>query len=274
VHVCALCLVSCVGILHATPENDFKEILLKEVSAENIDQSLINDVVEIRFNREFDKWKSIQAYSEIKNNNLKKFDNGFNYFGRTSIYAGVGSKLTLGLQNNFNEKFGYRLEISGINSSKDQKQIGVNNYLIKSNNASLGAYVDWFPFTEKFRISAGLNVNKIDTSVLSQTNSSGVINGKNTSISPESLDITYRFSKISPYIGLGYQSNDLGYYGWSSFVDVGIMIGRFDANTRTNLIGQNTISEKDISHEVDYIRNKLFHGNYIPTATIGLKYSY
>lgn len=273
-YICALGLISCIGIVHASPEEDFRRILLQEVSAEISEKSLISEIVEIRFRREFDKWKITQTSDKNHNNSFEKFENKLDYFGRPSTYAGIGTKVAIGFQKKINENFGYRFDASGKDTSKKNKQIGTNPYQVEESNFSLGTYFDWFPFAGNFRISTGINLNKIETTALINATQNSQINGKNATTSSDSLNISYKFSKITPFVGMGYQSGNEGDYGWSSFIDIGVMFGKFDADAKTNLVGQNSISVQDINYEIDTVRQNLFRGNYIPTAIFGMKYSY
>jgi hypothetical protein len=273
----ALFMISCIGKVSASPNDDFRAILQREVTAEISDTSLINDIVEIRFQREFIQWQTThtpQTRIEISNNNLEKNKENPSYSSKSGTYFGIGNKAVVGFQKHINENIGYRIDIGGKKTSNYNEKVGNNLYLIKESNLSLGGYIDWFPFQGNLKISAGVNLNRINTYSSLNANSSANINGKNVNTSSESLDVTYKFSKISPYIGLGYQSAPEGIYGWSSFVDIGLMFGKYDADAKTNLIGQNSVTTQDISYEVDTLRRKILHNNYIPTAVFGLKYSY
>jgi hypothetical protein len=55
---------------------------------------------------------------------------------------------------------------------------------------------------------------------------------------------------------------------------VGVMIGRYNAEAKTNLLGENSINLQDLSAEIDANRNAMFKSRYQPIAKIGLKYGY
>jgi hypothetical protein len=271
--------IVCIGSAHASPEDDFRKILSQQVTEEVSDSSIVRDIVEIRFDREFKQWKVAQVHTEQVSQkrdekNLEKLQERLSYFGRPSTYVGAGTRISIGFQKNINERFGYRFDASGKSTSIHNQQIGVNSYQVKESNASLGGYIDWFPFAGNFRFSAGINLNRINTSASLTGNSTAKINGNNVTTSSESFDINYKFSKISPFVGLGYQSGNVGDYGWSSFADIGLMFGKFNADAKTNLVGQNSVTVSDINYEINTVRGKLFRGNYIATAVVGLKYSY
>jgi hypothetical protein len=52
------------------------------------------------------------------------------------------------------------------------------------------------------------------------------------------------------------------------------MIGRYDAEVKTNLLGESNITLQDLQLEVDANRSSLFKTRYQPIAKIGLKYGY
>ena len=272
----ALCITTFSANAFASLESEFRSILVKEVTEQVQDSSLINDIIEIRFKREFEKWKSSQTTQVVKSSDksLNVTDAKLNYFGRQSKSIGIGSKLSVGYQSKISPDLGYHFDISGKRTSGKSQEIDSAQYQIKESHLSLGGYLDWFPFSGSFRITTGINLNRIKTSAALPGNSLALINGKQISSTNDSFDIVYRFPKITPFVGLGYQSGTEGDYGWSSFVDIGLMFGKFDAEAKTTLLGQNSVNLQDINYEIDTIRNKIFKGNYIPTALIGMKFSY
>lgn len=275
----AFCFVAYINGAYASLEDNYRKILIQQVTEDVSDSSLIRDIVEIRFNREFKQWKVAQAQTEHPSQrkdarHVEKLQERLSYFGRPSTYAGAGTRVSIGYQKNINEHIGYRFDVSGKNTSINNQQFGANSYKVKESNFSLGGYIDWFPFAGNFKLSTGITLNKIRTSATLNGNSIALINGNNVTTSSESLDVTYKFSKASPFLGFGYQSGDTGDYGWSSFADIGLMFGKFNADAKTNLVGQNSVTLNDINYEINTVRGKLFRGNYIPTAVVGLKFSY
>lgn len=276
------------GNLYASLENDFRTLLLKEVTAQVSDMSVVNDIVEIRFRREFAKWKekvNLATISNLQRNSeaeelkvfnkeaLEKLKNN-NFENNNAIYFGFGNRFTLGFSTYINENYKWRNDLSGISSSNNPRSINGSNFLVNEANYSLGSYLDWYPSNRNLRLTAGVNFNRIEYQVKSQQNAPINVNGKLAQAGDNYLNITYKFPKITPFIGMGYESRTGHDYGWNGFAEVGVMIGRYDAEAKTNLLGQNSINLQNLTSEVETNRKTLFKSRYQPVANIGLKYGY
>lgn len=263
---------------------DFREILFAQVSKEVKDKSLVADIVEIRFRREFDKWKGVTpitkdtSISHFKIVNFLDEDykklNQRNFGSSDTIYLSAGKRITLGYSKYINHSFKFRTDISGISDENNSNIINGNQYKVSQSDYSLGSYIDYYPFQSNFRISVGLNLNRIQHIVTSQPNTAITINGKTAQAGSNYIDITYKFPKVTPFIGIGYETGTGNDFGWNGVAELGVMVGKYNTEAKTNLLGQNAINLEDLNAELNTNKSTLFNSKYQPIAKIGLKYGY
>lgn len=263
---------------------DFREILIAEVSKEVEDKSLAADIVEIRFRREFDKWKGVSTNDQVsqvvlfttKNPHTEDFSklSNKNFGSNHAGYVSIGNRVAVGLSSYLNSYLRFRLDISGVAIENKSQVINGTQFKTSQTDYSLGSYIDFYPFERNFRVSAGLNLNSMKYTVNSQPNSAISINGKTVQAGNNYIDITYKFPKVTPFIGIGYETGTGNDFGWNGVAELGVMIGKYDAVAKTNLLGQNSISLDDLNAELNSNRNTLFKTKYQPIAKIGLKYGY
>jgi hypothetical protein len=274
---------------HASLEDEFRKLLKIEVEKEISDKTVTGDIIEIRFRREFEKWKEQMTLTSTSNFHKNKSPNinletsevdAFrqlaqkNFGSNSATYLGIGTRFTIGLSTYINENYKLRNDLSGISSSNNFRSINGSSFVVAESNYSLGSYLDWYPSNRNFRLTAGINFNRIQHQVRSQPNTPINVNGKIAQAGENYLNITYKFPKITPFLGMGYESGTGNDYGWNGFAEVGVMIGRYDAEAKTNTLGQNSINLQDLTSEVDTNRKTLFKSRYQPVANIGLKYGY
>lgn len=270
--------------VHAGLADDFREILLTQVSKEVDDKSLIADIVEIRFRREFEKWKGVVpnaldskvanfSKTKVEGEEFKELKKK-NFGNANFAYLSIGNRITVGYSNYINHSLRFRTDISGISEENKSNTLNGSQYKISQSDYSLGGYIDYYPFERNFRISAGLNLNRMQHIVSSQPNTAITINGKTAQAGSNYIDITYNFPKVTPFIGIGYETGAGNDFGWNGVAELGVMIGKYNTIARTNLLGQNGINLEDLNYELNSYRNTLFKNNYQPIAKIGLKYGY
>lgn len=272
---------------HAGMEDDFRRQLIKEVSSVVEDKSLVDGIVEIRFRREFDKWRgsnsevtTSSAISLAPNLSALSTDDALNELSKRNFgssvtaNAGIGSVGFFGFSVYVSPNVRLRTDLNAYKSTGKSQTINGSAYVVDKSNYSLGTYVDWYPTQNGFKLVAGINVNRIQHKVKSTPNSAIAVNSKVAPAGDNYLDITYKFPKVTPFIGIGYESGTGNDYGWNGVAEIGVMIGRYDADVKTNLLGESNITLQDLQLEVDANRSALFKSRYQPVAKIGLKYGY
>ena len=304
--VCAFHPVS----VYAEDAAAFRARVIKEVLLEVPDLELAKQIAEIRINREFLKPQSsatnpapqqellpkapidkrvpikqpVQGASDqpaavITSPSPKSSDQVNDVLNAQSgkrandVYVGVGNRVVVGYAYPISTEFSIRADLAGLPTREGNKSIDGNQFTVTESNTSLGAYLDWFPNGGDFRLSLGINANRIRTRLQSVQGTNANINGKTFNTGNEVLDITYKFPVYTPYLGLGYQSATSD-NGWSVYADVGLMFGKYDAHARTSMTGLNKVTTTDIDTELNTLRGNLFKWSYVPVGAVGIKYRY
>jgi len=195
----------------------------------------------------------------------------------TSVYASTGTELSIGIRTIINEKINMRVEYSYSNEPLRNKTIDTNNYTSKIQNERIGAYVDWFPMSNPFKLVAGITSNNISQKIVSQPSAQFKLNNNVLIFEKNDIyEINFKFPKYSPYLGIGFDFNNPleNKTGWFGFAEIGALIGKPDANVITSLVGNNGITNNDILEETKTLRRKLYRWDLIPKASIGLNYRY
>lgn len=189
------------------------------------------------------------------------------------VYVGVGNRLVVGYSYPISTEFSLRADLAGLPTREGNESIDGNQFAVKEINTSLGAYLDWFPSGGDFRLSAGLNVNRMQTRLQSVQGTNANLNGKTFNTGSEELDIKYKFPLYTPYLGIGYLSAAAD-NGWSMYADLGLMFGKYDAHARTSMIGLHSVTSADVAAELNTLRDGLFKRSYVPVGAVGVKYRY
>lgn len=226
--------------------------VLQEVRETIKDDELAKQIVEIRLKRE--------AKSEA-------------FADKQAAYVSVGSRTAVGYSQKISKNIAIRTEVSGLDSSEQTKGVDSTNYRFKEKNLSLGAYLDWFPSETSFRLTSGVNINRMRTTL--NSNSSTVnINGSQVNLGSDVFNVEFKFPTITPYIGLGFgDRNDAG-EGLHFYGDFGLMLGKYDAVATTSLISAQGVKASDVDAEMNNLRKNLYKWNFIPTASVGLTYRF
>lgn len=151
----------------------------------------------------------------------------------TSIGLNIG---TLGagveLAHAFTENLGFRIGASGLKYDRTDSYESVD-YDEKLRLATGRVLIDWFPFANHFRVSAGAMYNGNELTLDGKPSGSGTytINGHTYNASDVgSLNGKVDFRKTAPYVGLGY-GRPVG-KGFTVIADAGVL---FQGSARSNL---------------------------------------
>jgi hypothetical protein len=148
-----------------------------------------------------------------------------------------------------------------------------SNFRFKEKNLSLGAYLDWFPTNSSFRLSGGVNINRMRTTL----NANGTIvniNGSQVNVGSNVLNVDLKFPKVTPYVGVGFGDRNDGGIGFHFYGDLGLMLGKYDAVATTSLVGSQGVKNSDVDTELNTLRKNLYKFTFIPAATVGLTYRF
>lgn len=231
--------------------------ILREVRETIQDDEMAKQIVEIRLKRE------AQKLTNEKKSNPSTQD----------AYVSAGSRIAIGYAQKISENLAVRTEVSGLDSSVQTKSVNNTNYRFKDKNLSIGAYLDWFPTDSSFRLSGGVNINRMRTT-LNGNGSTVNINGSQVNLGPDVFNVEFKFPTVTPYIGLGFGGRNNDGEGLHFYGDFGAMLGKYDAVATTSLIGSQGVKTSDVDTELNNLRKSLYKWDFIPTASIGLTYRF
>lgn len=255
-----LCLVAlplfCIATVNASALDARRAEILREVRETIQDDEMARQIVDIRMKREAKK------LADDKSSQVKQ-----------AVYAGVGTRVVVGYSQKISENFAVRTEVSGLDSSVNTKSVDNTNYRFKEENLSLGAYLDWFPTESSFRLTGGVNINRMRTT-LNGNGSTVNVNGSQVNRGSDVFNVEFKFPTVTPYIGLGFGDRSDAAEGLHFYGDFGLMLGKYDAVATTSLISAQGVKASDVDAEMNNLRKNLYKWNFIPTATIGLTYRF
>ena len=286
-HGCAFLLLFALhGLVHADNESLYRTKVLREVQGQLSDQDkeLAEQLVDIRIQQERKLGIKPLAPAVISN---KAESSNSNSASSTHllqdptknnkenfIYSGRGHRWALGYAWGKFGNFHLRTDLSGESSTDSNRNINGTLYNYESKSFSLGSYVDWHPFNSAFRLSAGIHINDMKTSLKGKSNGSVAINGNSLALGTNIFNVDFRFPTTTPFLGIGYNNISVDSPGFHFFADAGVMIGHYEATATTNLIGSQNVTTADVYTEMNTLRNALFRNGYIPTAHFGLTYRF
>jgi hypothetical protein len=197
-------------------------------------------------------------------------------------YAGIGFPgVTVGYAHPLPNGLQLRGEYTfGISANKNG-QHGAANYTgnIKTNTGA--ALVDWFPYNNGFRVTGGLALNDVKLALAS---TGGFTLGGVSYLAGSGayLNADVKFPTATPYLGIGYSQLAKDAKGWGLQASIGLLVGKFDVNVKTNLLDNNGnstalgsgVTKAQIDAEARKIRDSLGSISALPTASIGASYRF
>jgi hypothetical protein len=196
----------------------------------------------------------------------------------TSLGLRVG---TLGggveLAHAFTEKLGFRVSANGLNYDTSETRESID-YDAKFKLESAQLLLDWFPFSNNFRVSAGgmYNGNKFTLDGKPSAGGTYTINGTSYAASEiGALNGKVDFRKSAPYVGLGY-GRPIG-KGLQFAADLGVMFQgapRTTLNARCGATVNCAQIQSDVAAEQAKLDDDLQKFKYYPVVSIGLAYRF
>jgi len=140
----------------------------------------------------------------------------------------------LGYSHGVTDRFSLRTDFTIMSGSKHHLTSGPAAYTARLNAQQWGAYGDWFPFGNGFRLSGGIHVRKLHAVVDGRPVEGKII----IAHAPVKfgLEDTFtgqlRFPAVAPYLGIGWGHHDAQKPGFGFVFDLGIAFGRPSASLR------------------------------------------
>lgn len=182
------------------------------------------------------------------------------------------------LAHAFGETLGFRISANGLNYSATESYEDID-YDAKLKLATGQLLLDWFPFSNNFRISAGAvyNGNKLTLNGVPSPGGTFTIDGVTYSSSDvSSLNGTVKFRKGAPYVGLGY-GRPVG-KGLLFTADLGVLFQGAPQSTLTATCGPATSAstcaqiQNSVAAEQAQLDDDMHKFQYYPVVSIGLAY--
>ena len=179
------------------------------------------------------------------------------------------------LQFRENDQIQTRLQIAGI-SVDDIDEIEINDTDYEGDLETISglATLDWYPFDNRFFVSAGLNYGDYDLSMNSEKDQAFDIGshrvGRNDNVTAN-LDVDH--NGLAPYLGIGW-GNRIGVdNGFSFLAEVGMLIPGTDPDVKYTVTDpDNQVPVEDIAAEKKKIEDEL--DGIAAVASIGVTYHF
>ena len=199
-------------------------------------------------------------------------------FAEMSVVLQAGTPgLGLQVQNSYGEYLGIRGVYNTFSIDYDRRVEGVD-YDVDFELDNFGLMVDWHPFKNGFRISAGImqNSNEVKGEAnLVATQNIGGVNFTPAQIGTLEADI--EFNSTAPYLGIGYGHRFGSDRRWSVDFDLGIMFqGEPDVELRGvgGLLQNNPAFIAAVEAEEAELEDDIDSFKYFPIITLGLSYKF
>jgi hypothetical protein len=188
------------------------------------------------------------------------------------VYTGIGFPgAALGFGAKLGDSATVRLEVAGgINVSRNGKREGLT-YKGTLKTSRIGAFLDWYPFSGAFRLTAGATANDMNAD-LDGSGGTGTINGKPVDLTNETFKLQVKYARSTPFVGFGWgHSPGTGFGG---FLDLGAHLGKFETTAQTTVVGKYSITQADVDAEVQKVRDKIDKLKVLPSVAVGLTYKF
>jgi len=190
---------------------------------------------------------------------------------------GVGADMTVGIH----ERVGARLNLNylslgtTINEEAAADGSGGGSIDPKITLLSIGALLDWHPWAQGFRVSAGVYLNKNKFKLSAETNDTVEINDLEYSLSD--IGGSVDFNSLSPYFGLGY-GNAAGSNGnWHFSFDIGALFQgapHIDLRATASDPAVQAQLDADIAAELKNLEDDLSVFTIYPVISVGMSYRF
>lgn len=194
----------------------------------------------------------------------------------------VGAKVgTLGggleMEKQLTDWLSGRVGINYFSYSYDDTEDDIE-YEFDATLQTIGAILDWHPFTNGFRISAGLMLNGNDLEANGKPTNGTYEIGDNTYASSQigNLSGSIDFSSTAPYFGIGTSTSygEKGQFGFT--FELGVMYqGEADVEIRADgPLANNQAFQDDLRKEEQDLQDDLSSYEWYPVISFGMIYRF
>ncbi|HSD37394.1 MAG TPA: hypothetical protein VLC92_07775 [Rhodocyclaceae bacterium] len=201
----------------------------------------------------------------------------------TDYYSGVGvgaSTLGYGLSYKYgvNDNFGLHVGYNGLNYSRTQNEDGTD-YTGKLKLSNFDLRGEYRPFGGVFAIAAGLvyNDNKVDLEGVKSGSATVTLDGKTYNVTNGSARYKAKLdsNKLSPYVGLAWQTNPRTARGLSFNARLGVMYQTPTGSLTVSGIDDPTGTlEADRAAEEARLNESLEKLKWYPVVGFGVNYNF
>lgn len=197
----------------------------------------------------------------------------------TAGLQGIG----IGLGKSYSENIGFRVDLNGGSLDDDYNESGTM-YRGKLELQSAGGYVDYFPFSGGFRVTAGLAYFGSDLSLSAAGDGTGQpadIGGTQVVLTPgDRIDATVEWPSVAPYLGIGFGHGHSKNSGLYLGADLGVYIGDFKSSLtvspslRAKLLAAGGNPDADIQRERDELEDAVSGLGFVPSLQLYVGYRF
>jgi len=204
------------------------------------------------------------------------------------VYAKVGFLgVGLGYAHSINNRFGLRADFSTIGSQSRKGSWGNLRYQAKAQANQFGAYGDYFPLNNGFRLSAGLHLRDVKIDGSPRADAAGTVRINNVRINYGPNDwakATVKYPSAAPYLGIGWGHHASRAKGWGTVFDLGVTLGSPKASltlsdelyrrvsAAARMLG--TTADAEIDAQLQKIKDKADDFKVLPQIYLGVSYRF
>ena len=191
------------------------------------------------------------------------------------VYLGAGLPgVMLGYAHPLGSSFTVRGDWATLGTrSKRQTENGIN-YDAEFGFNRAGLFADWF-YWGGLRITGGMTFNNLKLNLVARGDGVTSFQVGNQSVVPgpdERMNVSVKYPKTTPYLGLGYGHQASTGFGF--LFDIGASMGKATVSETHSGTILNSIPQAEFDAELAQLREGVAKVRYIPQVSIGLNYRF
>ncbi|MFZ2650295.1 MAG: hypothetical protein WA210_09335 [Burkholderiaceae bacterium] len=193
------------------------------------------------------------------------------------IYLGAGLPgVMLGFAQPLSSSFTVRGDWATLGTrTKQAVEEGVT-YEAELGFNRIGVFADWF-YYGGLRITGGVTFNDLKANYVARGNGTQFTIGSTTftSATDDRLNVSIKYPKTTPYLGLGYGHQASTGFGF--IFDIGASYGKAtvsETHSGTNLGNPAIVSQANIDQEMAQLREGVARVKILPQLSIGINYRF
>lgn len=192
-----------------------------------------------------------------------------------AVYGGFGTTgFVLGYSRAFSDQFGGRIEADAFHYSRSFDTDNAN-YDGKLDFKAAGAFADYYPWRNNWRLSAGLFAGDNNAEGHgTPKNTTYTSNGVSYTLDGQRLDFKAELPSVRPYLGFGYGSPHRPNGGLGFFADVGVTYGRPDVTLTSTVPLPTPDAQARLDDERNELQDKADKLTWFPVVRLGLSYGF